>query len=86
MSETKMQFIERMMNDPNVRQRLKASEQRRAYCEDEWIRTQEAADTEPDQPTPEPVPEADPQPESEDEAEEQGDAEESEESEEDDTK
>jgi hypothetical protein len=73
-----MEFITRMMNDQSTRQRFKASEERRAYCEEEWIRTQEDADSEPDKPAPEPdpVPEVDPDPEPDDEGAETGDADE----------
>ena len=69
MTDSKMEFIERMMNDPDVRQRLKASEQRRAYCEEEWLK--QGTEVEPEAapepaPVPEPVAKAEPQPEADD--------------------
>jgi len=55
-----MQFLERMMNDPTVRQRFKASEERRVYCEEKWAEQEngeEVAAT-PTETAPEPEPEA----------------------------
>ncbi len=57
MSENKLEFLTRMMNDPSVRQRLKNAEERRAYCEEEWTKQNDEAEVA--EPTPEPDPEPD---------------------------
>ncbi len=61
--ETKLEFLTRYMNDPVIKQRYKASEQRREYCEGLWAEAQggDVPAVEPE--VVEPKPTAEPEPE-----------------------
>ena len=54
MSQTKLEFLNMMMNDPGMRQRNKNAQDRRRECERLWDEKQEAVD----EAEPEPEPEA----------------------------
>lgn len=62
MSETKLQFLNRLMNDPGMRQRNRNAQDRRRACEAMWDEKQG------DDPEPEPVAEPEPVPETEEPA------------------
>jgi hypothetical protein len=55
MSEDKLQFLNRMMNDPGMRQRLRNAQERRRECERLW--DEKTGGSEEREVTPEPEPE-----------------------------